>query len=279
MSNTPVPVSIAGDETWGPSFHAWYPPDVFDMSASMDWPVGAALNQHALAGTVLHRGQALVLEGHDLGLLLPHVGEDLLARPSSSRKPIWSASKVRACGKPVACLGGPKLLTMMLCGAPIKFAAGVNDSNHHYNVFVGMSDLDYFKGWIAVGAEFVKDTIAFVTGGDDLDDAIGGIFGEKDMKGALVDAAVDLGASVIVSHHSGWEEPIGAKLQVGLPASNVGLEVKWTPGEGWVPTEVTLDHKSPGVTGSATMEQRGSRATGRLRGSELGSSETDWTVL
>jgi len=231
MSNTPVPVSIAGDVTWGPSLHAYYPPDVFDMSAPMDWPVGRGTGQHVLAGNVFHRAQAVVLDGHDLGLLLPHVGEEALARLNSSRKPIWSASTVRACGKPIACLGGPKLLTMMLCGAPFKFAAGVNDSNHHYNVFVGMSDLDYFKGWVSVGAEFVKDAIGFALSVSGAKSSTGvdvyGLLGGKDPVGAFADAVVDLGASAIVSGYSGWEEPIGAKFTLGHPVANVSLEAKW----------------------------------------------------
>jgi hypothetical protein len=67
---TPVPVSIAGDVTWGNSTHLLAPPDTLELPAWMDWPAGSLVHQLANSPSVSHKGQPIVVEGHDLGLLL-----------------------------------------------------------------------------------------------------------------------------------------------------------------------------------------------------------------
>lgn len=141
-----VPVSIASDKTYGPTYHHLpLPPDMWEESAPMNWPPGGRLGLHALAPKVLHKGQAIVQEGHDLGPLLSHMLMNHAPLSlKSSRKTVYSASTVLAEGKPVACVDYTRL--MMVCGDPMSQHSGSNGTNPLHTVLVGMTDLDPFPG-------------------------------------------------------------------------------------------------------------------------------------
>lgn len=234
MSNTPVPVSIAGDISYGPALHVQgAPPDVFDGCAPMDWAAGAPTHSFASSKPVVHKGQQIALEPHDLGLHLPHMGEHILAALSSSRVFPFSSSTVMANQKPLACASTWPFFPMILCGVPFKAPTGMNGTNSSHSVFVGMNWFDAIRGAILIGAELVKDTIGFigVLSGDlsfALDTkAMVSSTGGKDFKGAMTDLVVDLAASAAISGASGWERPIEAKLTLGWPAANVSIDAKW----------------------------------------------------
>jgi hypothetical protein len=238
MSNTPVPVSIAGDVTHGGTLHAYgVPHDSYDLHAWMDWKPGGAFHSLAKGPLVAHKGQALVLEPHNLGPLLPHLGEAVVAAVTSSRKPIGSASTVLANGKPVACVDMPNGVPMMLCGWPFKFPTGMNETNSGHSVFVGMNEFDRFRIWVVIASEAAKDLIGLATlaiagpaalAGDLLESTLG----IKNPAGAALDMPVDFAASVALSAKSNWERPIEAKITIGSPVNNIAIDAQWKV-DGW----------------------------------------------
>lgn len=148
------PVSLATDRTNGLTTHVKGAPfyAAWDGTAPMNWPPSPEI-KHKLAATVLHKKQALVQTGHDLGPKLPHYPYHPLAEANSSRKMVFGASTVKACGAAIGATDG--WLPMLVCG-DIPLPNGGNRDNSTHTVFVGLTDADLAVG----GVE-----IAFSTGG------------------------------------------------------------------------------------------------------------------
>ena len=233
-------VSIATDLSSGWTLHELFPPfiDVYDGSAPMNWAVGAGFNRHSLSSNVRHKGQALVLDGHDLGPQLPHAPMNFgVHQLKSSRKGIYTASTILANGKAIACIDESKGTKMMLCGDPVSLPFGSNNTNSAHSVSVGMSELDYFKGYASIAASVAVDLVSWAcacAGGDGanlvsdvlLDTA--GISWEKAKQAAVA----GLITSTAVSYKSDWREPITIKLETGGGLSGASLEHQWTPSSG-----------------------------------------------
>jgi hypothetical protein len=131
------------------------------------WPVGFALQQNKLTTTVLHKFQFIMLEGHDCGYMIPHVSNPPvnLMLPIiiafSSRKAVFSASKVKANGTAVGCSQLlPIPVPMMTCGAPVSAPTSIPPMNALNNVEVGMTLGDIFAGIINIALSMLADYIS-----------------------------------------------------------------------------------------------------------------------
>jgi hypothetical protein len=237
-----VPVSVAGDLTYGFGMHLDFPPDVVEEVAVMAWAPGAAMGKHSMASTVLHKGQPIVTDGHDLGPGLTHsVLNHFMHALKSNRKTVYAASTVVAKGKPVACVDTSQDLKMIVCGDPIALPNGRNLSNVMHTVFVGMTELDEFKGDVAIACSCATDYLNFVVacasmGASELPKSFSEVFGNatKDALGldpvkAAIGAGVNLVGSVAISYKSGWKEPITFKAEIGGGLVSGSTEASWSP--------------------------------------------------
>ena len=268
MSNTPVPVSIAGDVTWGPCVHTIPLPDGMEMDVAMDWFGGAKTSLHAFArtnGGVFHKGQWLVQEGHDCGPLIPHLPHmNPLNVLKSSRKAIFSASTVKVSGKPAAACHG--WFVMMVCGYPFSLPMGKNNTNASHSVFVGLTDLDILKGQLEIGKQLAKDFISLaktvVLGPSDtlkdiLDDA--DPYAMPDASDVAIDAVFDLHNSIAVSWQSGWKEPIAIKIGASNQYRSINGEIAFSPTDPWPPTG-KVEGRWFEAKGGAEADSKGTRA-------------------
>jgi hypothetical protein len=131
------------------------------------WPVGFGLQQNKLTTTVLHKFQFIMLEGHDCGYMIPHVSNPPvnLMLPIiiafSSRKAVFSASKVKANGTAVGCSQVlPFPVPMMTCASPFGQPTSMPPMNALNNVEVGMTWADIAAGVIGIVLSIVGDLVA-----------------------------------------------------------------------------------------------------------------------
>jgi len=140
----------------------------FEMPTPMMWPPGLALQQNKLTSTVFHKTQFVVLEGHNCGYVIPHVTIPLtnpklpLYIAFSSRKVMFSSSKVQANGAQVGCTeigGAPVPIPMFCCGSPISVPNGFPSFNSLHTVSVGLSIGDIVAGFIAIASEMLGESL------------------------------------------------------------------------------------------------------------------------
>lgn len=234
MSNTPVPVSIAGDVTWGPCVHVMSPQDGMEMDVPMDWSPGRETSLHVLAtsrGGVFHKGQALVLAQHDVGPLIPHMpGFNPISIAKASRRLVFSASSVKASGKPVGAVDG--LLTMMVCGFPMSIPAGRNTSNSSHSVFVGVDWLDIVRGVLEIRKQLVKDAISVVKMIAEPSSILVDLAKSNSPvapvdDGVIIDAVLDLQNSIVLAVLTKGREPVVLKIGTSSPYAGGGVEVSY----------------------------------------------------
>ncbi len=252
-------VSIATDLCSGPSSHQTLgaiPPEIHDCEEPMNHPLGGILSRHSLASKVKHKGEGLVLDGHDLGPFLRHFPfNNPYFGIKSSRKVIYTASTVLAQAKAVACVDRTKGTKMMLCGDFVSMPNGENNSNAVHSVSVGMTDLDYFKGYVniatSVATDIVSSGISVISRqeeaglGDVIKDAAG-----IDVKKSGIATAAGLAGSVAVSYKSGWKEPIVLKCEVGGAFIGGSIDHQWNPSTGAVTSKPTVNVAGLKVEGS-----------------------------
>lgn len=280
-------VSIATDLTSGWSAHLIYgypgPPDVYEQSAPMNWSPGKGMLRHSLAPTVFVDSQSLVLDQHDLGPLLPHQPvNNPIHSLKSSRKVVYVASSVVACGKAVACVDASTGTDMLVCGDPMTVAGGGNDSNATRTVFVGMSEMDRLKGDVAVRVAQVTDLCSFVLAVATFSPAtaVGEVavgFGLDllgiDPNKAGIGAIVGFGGSVAVSYASGWKEPIVYKVEAGGSAVGLSFEHTYRPDQGTITSKESVT--VAGVKVEAETDY--SKVTGRYENAWTGKKgEKSW---
>jgi hypothetical protein len=228
--NVPVPVTHAKDTSAGRTGHI-LTGDVVELPAPMDHFGGASAGRHLLATTVLHKGQSLTQDGHDQGPQLPHGpvgGTYAVAR--SNRKNSFAASKVVFQSKPAACIHG-MFWPMMACGDPFTLPDTQVFSNSTHTVFVGMTHRDVVRGIMGIGASVATDLL---TRPNSADDVVEGVATGKEPSGVdpkklAIQAAMNFAASMVISDYSGWEEPIGTKVEISNPAFQKSLEISYDP--------------------------------------------------
>lgn len=130
----------------------------FEIPATMFWPPGNLFGKNKLTSTVKHNNCTITLDGHDCGVMIPHVQmapapNNMMTAihiPFSSRKSMFCASTVVMNGKSVACntLIGLPPTPMMYCADPISMPLASGDTSHLNSVSVGMN---FFWDWV-IGA-------------------------------------------------------------------------------------------------------------------------------
>jgi hypothetical protein len=132
------------------------------------WPVGFGLQQNKLTTTVVHKMQFFMLEGHDCGYLIPHISNPPvnLMLPIiigfSSRKALFSASKVKANGTAVGCSQLlPLPLPMMTCASPWSEPTSLPPTNMLNNVEVGMTVGDALAGLVNIGLTIAFELLSY----------------------------------------------------------------------------------------------------------------------
>ena len=133
------------------------------------WPPGMALGMNKLTTTVIHQGMGIALDGHDCGVLIPHV--QVAPAPNniltalhiafSSRKSMFCASKVVMNGNSPACcvmfawFPSP----MVYCADPMSPPLADAVTSYLNTVLVDLSLADFLIGLVTIAASMVLDYI------------------------------------------------------------------------------------------------------------------------
>ncbi|MBK6513604.1 MAG: hypothetical protein IPM79_24960 [Polyangiaceae bacterium] len=231
-----VPVSIETDVTYGGTFHniVFAFIDLWDGTAPMNHPPGAAYGKHKLTPKVLHKAKMLVQDGHDEGPNLPHSPVSyFLHLLRSSRKNIYSASTVRAQNRALACVDD--FHQMMVCGDPISLPSGFNASNSLHTVQIGMTAADELAGDVSKWGSVAIDVVGFMTSGgaEAFAGVAMGLVGLDFQKAGRL-AALSVVTSTITSASNDWKTPITVKGELGPPQLTQEVEISWVPDSGKV---------------------------------------------
>lgn len=175
-----IKVNIEFDATAGVLTHnVLFPPAIpsptpmpsVEMLATQKW-LGFFTGQNKFTTTVKHKGQCIVQDGHDQGLMilditLPQPANIWYALmwPLSSRKITFGASTVKMNNTATGCAQCP-IPPMMTCGDPISaptaFILPFQLSN---TVVVGMTGWDILKGILVIVASMAIDALFNGPGG------------------------------------------------------------------------------------------------------------------
>lgn len=177
MPSTPVSIATDISMPFIPTLitahnFAWVTPPSSGVTACLEIPVtimwapGFALALNKLTTTVLHKFLPIALDGHNCGVMIPHVTippaplNTLLPLQIlfSSRKMAFSSSKVKANKAQVACtfVG---LLPMTCCANPVTLPTGAAPLNIANNVNVGLTWMDILAGFVALAANMVLEYV------------------------------------------------------------------------------------------------------------------------
>jgi len=134
-----------------------------EMLTTQLWPPGYAAGQNKLTTTVLHKNMFMVLDGHDVGMLIPDLTIPLANQwyavmwPFSSRKVMFSASTVKLDGTPAGCAGIVEGFPMMTCGDPVALPSSFPITNCLNTVIVGLTFKDIMMGLLEISLSLVID--------------------------------------------------------------------------------------------------------------------------
>jgi len=233
----PLPISMTTHDgvpppTLPPLFPPATPLPCVEAPTPMMWPPGLALQQNKLTSTVFHKFQFIALDGHDCGHVIPHVTipPANLKLPViimfSSRKVMFSASKVKANGTSVgcACIFTFAMPTPMLCCAfPVSMPIAFPPLNVLHTVTVGMTWADWFAGAIACYLTMAVDAICNYVpffGKNPFSDMVGGLLGG----GSLA----QLGLKAVLGIAIGAEKMLltgEGTIQVGVGSGFAGVQI------------------------------------------------------
>ncbi len=244
--NTPCHINNSVDFVLGAAPHHGPCPPVIIGSvegATQYWPPGDLCNQNKLTRTVKHHHKCIVLDGHDIGTLIPHLTIPLLANPwlfyivpMSSCKIQFSASTVKMEKKAVGCASFSATTPMMTCGEPTGSPLSFPVSNCFVDkVKVGMTPGDFYMGWAQIAATMALNLILFK------------IFGAK---------STSVVNKYLSQFHPGTKELIkkavafvtgyvitgSGKVSIGIPLFKIDFEVKRSGNLGEI-----IDGKSDGA--------------------------------
>jgi hypothetical protein len=166
MPGIPMPTNIALDISTGFWMHHLITPTVppvgpvpvpsVEIPATQMWTLGYLTGKNVFTTTVKHRfGLPIVLDGHDLGMMIPDITIPFVNAyyaimwPMSSRKIIFTTSIVKMDGKMVGCASIFPPFFMMSCGDPTANIVCYPVTNVLMDsVHVGMTPMD---GWMGLG--------------------------------------------------------------------------------------------------------------------------------
>lgn len=167
MPGIPCNTNIALDVSVGAWMHNFLAPvptppppaPVFaiEIPATQMWTLGYLTKKNVFTETVQHRfGLPIVLEGHDLGMMIPDITIPFVNAyyaimwPFSSRKINFTTSIVKMDGKMVGCAAVVPPLPMLSCGDPCAYVLTFPVTNLFLDsVQVGITLLDILLGLCA----------------------------------------------------------------------------------------------------------------------------------
>lgn len=265
------PVNIPWDITAGAGTHGLVlpPPAVpvppvttfaIEMITTMLWTAGYILGKNKFTTTVFHKGGFVMLEGHDIGPLIPDVTIPptniwyLKMWPLSSRKVVFSASTVKMQTKAIGCAAlWPPYAVLLSCGEPVSLPGSRSLLSNMNTVKVGLTWGDYFAGLL---------TILVSIGLDLLFKAIGDKLGAKDAVRATFQATWGGALRSVWSDATGnffrnQASNLAKNTLSGLLGANIALlsgtgspQIKIGIGNSWVGGEVVIDGSGGGQHGA-----------------------------
>lgn len=144
------------------------PPSItisIEMICMQMWTAGYVTGQNKFTTTVKNGKWDIVLEGHDIGMLIPDVTIPpvnlyyAIMWPFSSRKIAFESSMVKMDGKMVGCSQAWVPLPMMTCGDPVSAPTTLPILNWMNDVTVGLSLTDIVMGAVGIVASVVIDAV------------------------------------------------------------------------------------------------------------------------
>ena len=256
------------------------PTAAIEMITTMLWTAGFVLGKNKFTDTVFHKGGFIMLEGHDIGPLIPDVTIPptniwyLKMWPLSSRKVMFSASTVKMRSKATGCAAiWPPYTILISCGEPVSLPASRSLLSNLNTVKVGLTWGDFFAGLL---------TIVVSIGLDLLFKAIGDKLGAKDAARAAFQAtwrgALSCVGSEVTSHFIRNQISNLAKNTLsGLAGANIALwtgtgppQIKIGIGNSWVGGEVVIDGSGGGEHGAEGHAFGWQRGAGSSAGPEGG---------
>lgn len=235
---TSCAVNIFYDPTLGINFHHIVPPPIPGFAPSIEmiclqmWTLGYLTGQNKFTTTVTHKRGPIVLEGHDIGMMIPDVtippvnAYYAIMWPFSSRKVMFTSSTVKMDDKMVGCAQFP-FQPMMTCGDPVTAPTSFPLINLLNTVSVGLLPKDIWLGFIKIGVSLAIDAAFFKKPHSPINwvmEAIGKIV-PTDFK-AILKKEIQILADTAISFYEGKPK---LEVKVGMPGVvEVGVTV--TPG-------------------------------------------------
>jgi hypothetical protein len=195
------------------------------------WPPGMALGMNKFTTTVFHNGMAITLDGHDCGVMIPHVQvspgpNNILTIPIhilfSSRGSNFSAGTVKLNGQPVSCntiFSWPPA-PMTYCADPISPPLASAETSQFNTLEVGMTFVDFLAGAAAIAAGMLIDKFL---GGKKPPTVAGKLLGAGSVRQwAAKQAAANVGGLI---NWAGGQGDFSLSLSVGSPYMKIGVQV------------------------------------------------------
>ena len=206
-----------------------------DYPAPMFWPPGMAMGNNKLTTKVVHKGLAICLGGHDVGVMIPHMQCTLSPTNSltpihvlfSGRSSVFQSSTVLMEGKTVAActlfnLDGPPA-PLIACMDPVSLPIASAPTAHLNTVTFGMSLADYI---IAAVTVVVTMAVEFALRSAELPggwrEALGGKI-VPGLAGWAAKTAIGLASGGARMHFT--DGP--AALTIGVGSPYLKVEVQW----------------------------------------------------
>lgn len=267
------------------------PAPSIETYATQMWTAGYILNKNKLTQTVKHTRVQLpiVQKGHDCGPMIPDLTPTFPSNylyaviwPFTSRKIMFSASKVKMDGKATgcACTFAIPPLPMMTCGFPTSApAAWVHPiQNLWVNVSVGMTWSDYLWGLVKIWREILVNLLFHYVSkyfpSKEIEDTLSGV-GKKLREAALDSMGFSLKGATKKALHSLTKGGLSLftenpTIKFGVSAPTANTEVSYSSKEGFkARTDLITGNETSFGTSSNGTEQ-GPSGTGSPSASSLG---------
>ena len=255
------------------------------------WPPGSCLGLNKFTTKVFHQGMAITLDGHDCGVLIPHVQvspgpNNMLTLavhiPFSSRKNSFSASKVKMDGKPCAVnlLFTWPPVPMVYCADPMSPPLASAVTSHGNSVDITITLLDWIIGAVQVAANmvlqwFTRSKAATDLAGTIADKVLGQLLGADSLKGWVIKQGVSNIGNVmrVISGEGDVKFSVGSpymQLEISVGRNDKGATYGYTSRLG--PAEGAVNQDGAQVT---VNDPFGSTSESRKWGESSTSTSTD----
>lgn len=151
--------------------HGPFPPSFLPHleAATQQWVYGYFLGQNKLTKTVQHRSRPIVLGGHDIGALMPHITWPppwlVVVMPLASCKIMFAASTVKMDKEPTGCSAVYPFFPMMTCADPVALPLAFPVANFAIDsVKVGMTLGDVIMGVVSIAFSMALDFVFYKLG-------------------------------------------------------------------------------------------------------------------